>query len=53
MFFVYSSHRSYDAAYAAIEMYYASGEISECDDPRITRDGDRWLVELRDNLYSC
>lgn len=52
-YFVYSTHKNYDAAYAAVECYYASGEISECDDPRIVRLPEgRYAVELRDNLYA-
>lgn len=48
----YSYHKTAEAAWAAIEEYFSTAEISECDDPRVVKVGPRrWAVQLRDNLY--
>jgi len=45
--FVYSSHASHAAALAAVEDYYASGEIDDADAPVIRFERNRWRVMLR------
>jgi hypothetical protein len=42
----YSSHKTRDAAEMALEHYYAAGEVSECERPRIERRGARYVVTL-------
>lgn len=50
---VYSYHKSREAALAALEGYYAIGELFDCDDADVVRvAGGRWAVEIRDGLYS-
>jgi hypothetical protein len=41
LWFAYSSHKTLDRASDALEDYYATGEVSDGDQPRI--------VELRDH----
>jgi hypothetical protein len=43
-FVVYSSHKSQQAAYDALENMYASGEISECEPVHVAKRGNRWCV---------
>lgn len=45
-YFIYSSHKSRDAAEQALEDYFANGEISEAEHPRIRKVGARWVVEF-------
>lgn len=51
-YFTYSRHATESAAYWAIEDYFATGEISECDRPRVVREAGKWAVQLLDGLYS-
>jgi hypothetical protein len=48
---VYSTHKSWQAARAAIDDYFASGEVSECEFAgirrRTTTNGFRYDVMLR------
>lgn len=44
--FSYSSHKTYAAAEAALEDYFATGEVSWGDNPDIVKRGKRWHVEL-------
>lgn len=42
----YATFRSEAAAVAALEDFFAGGEISQCERPRIERRGRRWHVTL-------
>lgn len=45
--FIYSSHKSLEAAQAALEDYYATGEVGDGDMPTISRSGNRWNIWVR------
>lgn len=42
--FSYSSHRTRETAEAALEEYFADGEICEGEHPQIVKHGDRFYV---------
>ena len=48
--FEYSRHKSEERAEMALEDYFATGEVSDGDAPRIerrnTHNGPRWVVTL-------
>lgn len=44
MRFVYSSHKSRDAAESALDDYYCSGEVSDGDRPTIVYERRRWRI---------
>lgn len=44
--YIYSTHRSRDAAAAALEDYFATGEVSEGERPDIEHHHSRWCVTL-------
>jgi hypothetical protein len=46
MRYVYSCHKTRDRAESALEHYYACGEISQCERPRIERHGDHYAITL-------
>lgn len=45
--FIYSSHKSRDAAELALDDYYSTGEVSNGDSPAIVFSRGRWRVMLR------
>ena len=47
MRYVYSYHHTLDAAEAALDDYYADGAISENEQPRIIKRGNRYAITLR------
>jgi hypothetical protein len=46
MRFTYSTHKTRDAAEMALEDYFATGEVSEGDCPRIEARNGRYLITL-------
>lgn len=51
MYYTYSRHRTREAAEAALEDYYAYGETSDAERPRIIREQGRWAVQFFDGSY--
>jgi hypothetical protein len=52
MYYTYSRHRSRDAAESALEEYFATGEVSDGEWPRIKYERSRgWLVQFYDWTY--
>jgi hypothetical protein len=52
MFYVYSQHRTLDAARAALDHFWATGEISEGEHARIMRRGKWHCVMLPEGWRS-
>ena len=44
MYFVYSTHKTREAAEDALDDYFANGEICAAERPYITKLGKRWAV---------
>jgi hypothetical protein len=44
--YIYSNHRTQELANAALEHFFATGEISEAEHPRVERRGKWWSVTL-------
>lgn len=51
MYYTYSRHQTYDAAFWALDDYFANGELFDSDDPQIVRHGQYWAVQILDALY--
>ena len=49
---VYSTHASYGSALAALESAWACGDLFDCDEPAIEKQGSRWAITIREQLYS-
>lgn len=48
---VYATYSSYDRALDALESAWACGDILDCDDADIVRDGGRWSITIKDRIY--
>lgn len=48
IYYTYSSHSTRERANDALETYFACGEVSEGERPRIRQHKGRWLVEFLD-----
>lgn len=52
MTYIYSKHKTLEAAMFALERYFSNAELFDCDEPKIVKlAAGRWGVQVREWLY--